>query len=320
MDAAARRAVVEQLLVDHQLDQGAVEERVRCCASAGYWTSLCPGLSIGARATPLEEVTSGPGASSDAARHIRGEGYGTVPVFLPRPVLARMNGAIEAVNAAGWPSVFAWVFDDFWSAARTTAVRSLLDAALGPGAWQVPHVWVHVVPAVGGARGWGPHKDGGLARGSRAHLSVWIALTDAHVDNGCIYVLPRSAAAAWLVDRDWSSGVMPVADAVRLVSAVRALPAAAGSALAWDFDLLHWSGVRTGDGGPRRSLSLEFIGAEADPAPDEHPLIVCGGGDPLPTFAERLTSIAQGIVQYGKHEPGVQRFRPLADRLLRGFV
>ncbi len=125
MDAAARRAIVQQLLVDHQLDEGAVEERARCCTSAGYWTSLCPGQSIGARATPLEEVTSGPGASSDAAGHIRGEGYGAVPVFLPQPVLARLNGVIEAVNAAGWPSVFAWVFDDFWSAARTTAVRSV---------------------------------------------------------------------------------------------------------------------------------------------------------------------------------------------------
>jgi hypothetical protein len=319
VDAAARRAIAEQLLGDQALDPAAVEERAGSCGSAGYWTSLCPGLSIGSRATALDEIRVPDGSWSDAARQIHREGYAATPVFLPPPVLARLNGAIDAVVAAGWPSTFAWVFDDFWSAARTPAVRRLLDSALGPGSRQVPHVWVHVVPAVAGARGWGPHKDGGLARGSRTHLSLWIALTDASVDNGCMYVLPRSAASASLVDRDWSSGVMPMADAVRLVSGVRALPAPAGAALAWDFDLLHWSGVRTGGGPARRSLSLEFIGATAEPSPDEHPLIACGD-DRLPTFEQRLTCIAEGIMQYGKHEPGVQRFRPLAERMLSRTV
>ena len=319
MDALSRRAIAEQLLVDHQLDPAAVGERARCGALPGYWTSLCSGLSIGTAAPALDEMTLPAASWTGAARQIRDEGYGAAAVFLPPPVLARLNGAIDAVSAAGWPSTFAWVFDDFWLAARTAAVRGLLDASLGPGARQVPHVWVHVVPAVAGARGWGPHKDGGLARGSRAHLSIWIALTEASVDNGCMYVLPRSAASAPLVDRDWSNDVISMADAVGLLSSARALPAAAGSALAWDFDLLHWSGVRTGGGAARRSLSLEFIGAGISPSPDEHPLIMCGG-DSLPTFAERLTYVAEGIVQYCKHEPGAQRFRPVAERLLRGPV
>ena len=244
----------------------------------------------------IEETVITDGAWPGIARRIRDEGYGATPVFLAPPALARLNGAIDALTAEGWPATFAWVFDEFWSAARTTAVRGLLAAALGPGVRQVPHVWVHIVPAVSGARGWGPHKDGGLARGSRAHLSVWIALSDATVDNGCIYVLPRSAASAALVDQDWSHGVLPIAETIRLVSGVRALPAEAGLALAWDFDLLHWSGVRTGGGPARRSLSLEFIGADVEPAADEHPLIGGGPDDPLPAFAERLACIASGIL------------------------
>jgi hypothetical protein len=316
MDAAARRAIAEQLADAQRLDPAAVEERAGRARSAQYWATLCPELTIGSAVARLDEIALADSASSDAARQVREHGYGALPDFLPAPVLARLNRAIDVVTAAGWPANFAWVFDDLWAAARTLAVGGLLDGTLGSGARQVPHVWVHIVPAVDGARGWGPHKDGGLARGSRSHLSIWMALTDAAVDNGCIYVLPRSAASAGLIDRDWSTGEIAVADAVRLMSAVRALPVSAGAALAWDFDVLHWSGTRYGGGAARRSLSLEFIARETAPCRDEHPLLACGPDDPLPDFAQRLAFIADGIMQYGKHEAGVKRFRPLAERLL----
>jgi hypothetical protein len=316
MDAAARRSIAEQLADAQRLEPAAVEERAARARSPQYWASLCPALTIGGATAPLDEIAMADAVYVDATRHLREHGYGALPVFLPPPVLAKLNRAIDAVTAAGWPAIFAWVFDELWFTVRTLAVARLLEGALGPGAAQVPHIWVHIVPAVDGARGWGPHKDGGLAHGSRSHLSIWIALTDASVDNGCIYVLPRSTASAAFIDRDWATGEIPVADAVRLIGAVRALPAPAGSALAWDFDVLHWGGVRRGPGGPRRSLSLEFIARDTAPFEDEHPLLPCGAGDPLPEFADRLTYIAEGLLQYGKHEPGVQRFRPLAERLL----
>jgi len=319
VDADTRRAIAAELAGERQLDAAMLGELAGRCESPRYWTSLCPGMSIGGPSA-LEEIAVADGAWAGIGHRIRDEGYAATPVFLPPATLARLNGAIDALTAAGWPATFAWVFDEFWSAARTTAARGLLAAALGPGARQVPHVWVHVVPAVPGARGWGPHKDGGLAGGSRAHLSVWIALTDATVDNGCMYVLPRSAEAAALVDQDWSHGVVPIGETIRLISGVRALPAPAGSALAWDFDLLHWSGARNGEGPARRSLSLEFIAADVEPAADEHPLIGCGPDDPLPAFSERLAGIASGIVQYGKHEAGINRFRALAERLLTQSV
>ena len=195
------------------------------------------------------------------------------------------------------------------------AVRRLLEATLGAGARQVPHLWVHIVPAVDGARGWGPHKDGGQASRSRSHLSVWIALTEASTRQRLHL---RAAAVGGVGRADCRLVNRRDADRGRRPAARRgaALPVSAGAALAWDFDLLHWSGVRRGGGGARRSLSLEFIAAEAAPLPDEHPLLACGAGDPLPDFGQRLAFIAQGIIQYGKHEPGVQRFRPLAERLL----
>jgi ectoine hydroxylase-related dioxygenase (phytanoyl-CoA dioxygenase family) len=316
MDSAARRSFAEQMLADRAIDATALVDRVDCCLSGDYWTSLVPSSSISPLAPALPELPLRAGEAAAVGRHVGQHGYAAVPVFLPAAALAPLNSTVDAVVAADWPPVFAFVFDALWSAARTAGVRALLDGTLGAAAHQVPHVWVHVVPAVAGARGWAPHKDGGLATRSPSRLSIWIPLTDASIENGCMYVLPRSHPAASVLEGNWHTDTIGVAQAVELLSGARALPAAAGSALVWDFDLVHWSGTRTGGGVARRSLSFEFIGAGAEPAADEHPLIACGPADPLPSFETRLRFIAEGILQYSKHDPSVYRFRVLAERLL----
>jgi len=320
MDAATRRAIAEQLLSEQQLKPALVEQQLQRAVEPAYWTGLVPGSSIGPNASPIHELPFDPQSLRHAGEQVRLDGYCATPVFLPPDALSRVNVTIDAVVADGWPPVFAWVFDDLWASVRTPTVAQLLDAALGPGARQVPHVWVHVVPAVAGARGWAPHVDGGLARGSRTRLSVWIAFTDASVDRGCIYVLPRSQAPAGFFEDNWKTERLTGAETVRLLGAVRALPAPAGSALAWNFDILHWSGMSAGPGIPRRSVSLEFIARDQDPALDEEPLLGCGPDDPLPTLTERLEYIANAILVYSKHESAASRFVPLAERLLSRSV
>jgi hypothetical protein len=316
MDSAARRSIAEQMLAERVIDAAAVVGRVNCSLSPDYWTSLVPGSSISLTPPPLPELPLPAGEAACVAGHVEQHGYGALPVFFPDATLAPLNAIVDAVVAADWPPVFAFVFDALWSTVRGAGVRAVLDRTLGAAARQVPHVWVHVVPAVAGARGWAPHKDGGFAARSPSRLSIWIALTDASIDNGCMYVLPRSHPAARVLSGNWHADAISIAQAVELLSGARALPAAAGSALVWDFDLVHWSGTRTGGGIARRSLSFEFIGADAEPAADEHPVIACGPTDALPPFESRLRYIADGILQYSKHDASVYRFRPLAERLL----
>ena len=320
MDSAARRSIAEQMLAERVIDAPAVVDRINRCLSPDYWTSLVPGSAISSTPSPLSELPLPAGEAASVGRHVEQHGYGVLPVFLPATALAPLNAIVDAVVAADWPPVFAFVFDALWSTVRGAAVRAVLDRTLGAATRQVPHVWVHVVPAVAGARGWAPHKDGGLAARSPSRLSIWIALTEASIDNGCMHVLPRSHPAARVLDGNWHADTISVAQAVELLSGARALPAAAGSALVWDFDLVHWSGTRIGGGVARRSLSFEFIGAGAEPAADERPLIACGADDPLPSFASRLRFIADGILQYSKHDASVYRFRPLAERLLTQSV
>jgi hypothetical protein len=316
MDAATRRAVAEQLLSEQQLTPVVVEQQLQRSGDSAYWRGLVPGSSIGTKAPAIHGLPLGDDAVRRAAELMGLDGYCVVPVFLPPDALSRVNAAIDAVIADGWPAVFAWVFDDLWAAVRTVAVGRLLDAALGPNARQLPHLWVHVVPAIAGARGWAPHVDGGLARGSRRRLSIWIAFTDASVDRGCIYVLPRSQAPEGLFEDRWKTEQLSAAETVRLLGAVRALPVPAGAALAWNFDILHWSGASAGPGVARRSVSLEFIAHDEDPAIDETPLLACGPDDPLPTLPERLEYIAHAILTYSKHESAASRFVPLAERIV----
>jgi len=179
MDSAARRSLAEQMLAERVIDAAAVADRVTCCSSADYWTSLVPGSSISLTPPPLAELPLPAGEAASVARHLEQHGYGALPIFLPDAALAPLNAIVDAVVAADWPPVFAFVFDAPWSTIRAGAVRAVLDRTLGAAARQVPHVWVHVVPAVAGARGWAPHKDGGLAARSPSRLSIWIALTDA---------------------------------------------------------------------------------------------------------------------------------------------
>jgi hypothetical protein len=210
--------------------------------------------------------------------------------------------------AEGWPPVFAWVFDAYWRCARLPRLARILESQLGAGYRQIPHIWTHVVPAVEGSSGWPPHFDG--FAGGRA--SVWVALTDATLENGCIHLVPpRLLPAAFREAK--VGGTLATADVVQALRSVRALPARAGTALGWRFDVYHWGGSCVRSSSARRAISLEFVAPNQTPASDETPLISLKG--PLPDFDTRLQLIARAILAYEKFEPGLVRLRPVAEAL-----
>src|SRR5256885_6712176 len=79
-------------------------------------------------------LAESPVPSTDAAlvaRHVHEHGYGALPVFVRESALANLNATIDEVVAAGWPAVFAFVFDGAWSAVRTATVVSVLEHTVG---------------------------------------------------------------------------------------------------------------------------------------------------------------------------------------------
>jgi hypothetical protein len=170
---------------------------------------------------------------------------------------------------------------------------------------------VHYVETTDGARGWRPHTDG-VDRPGR--VSTWVPLADATVSNGCICVVPLTHDVNEALER-YRAGTPTLADTQHLLQHVRPLPAAAGSVLCWNFDLLHWGSLSYGATGPRVSVAYEWIRPAEAPAEDEVPLMDLGSG--LPAFKDRLAVIARAVLMYEGFDPGVVPFREVAQGLVR---
>jgi hypothetical protein len=263
--------------------------------AADYWRALNPELTISEY--PFSSAPRRSDVALDEVRRysdqICREGYLQTPPLLDRAALARLRSGVERVVRAGFPSVFACVYDEFY--APFEGLSPLLTPILGDRYLMVAEgFWAFFVdvgdPAYGPWSATGPHRDSLgpdpsiLAGGPPTLVNVWIALTDATPANSCIYVLPGH------LDPDYRATRSVPTAGVRLQD-VRALPAEAGSVLAWTTHLLHW-GSRSSPCAkePRVSIAMYFQSRQV-PAYDESAMEVPGC---IP-FETRLQWIARAI-------------------------
>jgi len=300
----------EALLKQAELSPGEVAERFEAALDVGRWRRLVPFASIG------EEVVSGDHARiapQDAAREksrLDEDGYFCLKQVFDRERIARMHDIARAVRADGWPVAFAFVYDDFWSIARTPSISAFLEASLGPDFLQNTVVWAHWVPDAKGVAGWRPHDD--YRGGGDTFLSLWIPLSEATVDNGCMFLVPdrRSREVAAAIKAQDS---LPDTLFRKTLQDVVALPVPPGSLIGWRGDVLHWGGANSGSSVPRVSLALEFRSRDVKTSRFERPLI-----DPraaLPPFRTRLFAIVKALREYTTFEPLLLRHLPLAERI-----
>lgn len=302
-------SAVQGLLKQSELSPEDTARRLHEAFDIDRWRGLAPYASIEG------DGDAGPAhiAAADAVREKRRldkEGYFRLPQVFEPARIARMRRIVEAVRADGWPVAFAFVFDEFWSIARSPQVASFLESAVGDGYLQNTVVWAHWVAGERRVAGWSPHDD--YRDGGDAFLSAWIPLSDATVENGCMFLLPagvsREISGAIDADRPLSPRVVRAA-----LQDVIALPAAAGAMIGWRGNILHWGGANAGGTEPRLSLALEFRSRKAKPSKFESPLI-----DPrasLPPFRLRLFAITKALREYVKFEPLLLRYLPLAERI-----
>jgi hypothetical protein len=213
---------------------------------------------------------------------------------------------MQAIHGAGWPDVFAFVYDEFWLATRLPALSQVLTAALGARYQQLPDIWGHYVSP--GTRGWKPHLDGNA--GDR--FTVWIALSDATLENSCMYLIPADKAPGE-PGSFHDTPEFAKRDVRTMLQHVRALPIAAGGALSWSHQTIHW-GSGSVASVPRLSFSQEFIAESGERGPDDLPVL--DGQGEIPSFRERLYRSAAAIVAYQHHEPLVMRFAEVSRRLV----
>lgn len=221
------------------------------------------------------------------------EGYVQTPHLSWDEWFSNIREAIKLLEHLNIPLPFIFVFCEPWLLASKFHV--ILENIFGEKYNILPDFWVwHVDPKKRGA-GWGPHRDKGptslFQNGKPKSLTLWLPLTDATIDNGCMYLLPANR------DPTYSSGEINKAQ-IDLQNIV-AVPAGAGSALIWNQAILHWGAkALPRNAAPRISVAFEF--QIANVTPFNQPLL-----KPLtiPNFEIRLKLVCKQILQYAHMYP-----------------
>ena len=286
-----------------------MDSRLEKAFDPSYWREINPQL-------PLDEVTPGgiaalaldPEPRAEMLRRLQQEGYFQTEPLLSPQIVTSLKDCVEVLRREGWPAVFAFVYDAFWQIVRTPAVVQLLGDRLGSDYAQNSRIWCFHIPPVSGARGFPPHMDG-FDRPNR--ITIWIPLSDATIENGCMYVIPYPLVPATIGDFARLTSVSSL-EMRRLLQGARALPARAGSILGWHADLIHWGSTCSRPQHPRISISVEFLSKQETPQPDEVPML---DGHSLPSFHSRLHAIGKGILDYEHLDRGLVRYLELGRTL-----
>ena len=241
-------------------------------------------------------------------------GYFQLPGIVAGPVAGQMRRCFDVTRNAGWPPVFVFLYDEFWRVYRTPLLVEFLTRALGEDYHQLPYFWGHYVGA--NSKGWPPHADGPSALHK---LTVWLALSDATLENGCMYVVRRSPDTEKISNGFLENGAtnFSAEDLRKVLQHSRALPVAAGSYLGWGANVVHWGSMSTPLANPRLSISAEFASFHPKSKTGELPLLPANPASPLPSFETRLHLIAWAITSYERFEVGLLRYLALAKQLLR---
>lgn len=306
---------MQALFESMRVPDAELDARIERALDPEYWQALVPGLVV--CGAPAPELTPGPplaeAAHRAAAAHLQGDRYVRLSQLLPLSLTARMHAGVNAVLAADWPAVFTWMYDEFWRVPRIPPLVQLVSGMLGEGYLQTPYVWTNLVSEQRGADGWPPHVDN---PGPDARVTMWIPLSEATLETGCISLIPPNAIPKELQDAWHDRESFNVVEMKRLLQATIAFESHPGDVLAWDARIIHWGAPRQSSGAPRVSLSMEFITAAGESTITSKSIPVTSDG-PLPSHEDRLRLIARGIVDFNRRELRTSRYEGLARRMLQ---
>lgn len=285
-----------------------VAKQLAQLSDAGLWRGIAPALHVGDAqlAAPAVKPIAFPAGVIDSVRaDLVREGYFQLPPQDWGIEVATLAAGVAALDTAGFPPVFLFMYDEAWF--MFARLRGLLAAVLGESFRMQPAFWAWHVNGKREGAGWSPHRDMGhkslLPDRSPKSLTVWLPLTEATPQNGCMYVVPA--------DREIYYGTAREQESPITLQDVRALPSAAGGVLGWTQALFHWGGrARQPVTTPRISISVEF--QRGDQPPIFEPQF-----DPAATLdvVTRLRLIMRQALQYQHMYPLPAEMRTVAEAL-----
>jgi hypothetical protein len=278
-----------------------------------YWVSLCPAMTISTNGPETDPPGELDADLAGAIHEYKTYGHCAVHNAFASDEIETLATAVNAVSVAGWPLIFAFVYDRLWSIGRAAKLRAFVSALIGTGYQSTISFWVNHVPATRGGSGFPPHMDD-VQPGCHT-VTCWIPLTPATPDNGCVYVIERDSENP---DKsvDLSGANLTAAQVLSALPHVRALPASPGTFLAWPNDTIHWGGMFLRGRQARMALSFHFASADfenVDPSLRKAFLVE----QPLPSFNDRLRWVCQSMLRFRARDPLLERFAPVASRLMK---
>jgi hypothetical protein len=313
-------------LTPEAASEAALFERFARAAARESWLELNPHLHVSdtfRRADPAP-MQPPPAPVLQAVEQVREEGWCRAALPGAEAVLDDLVRAVDNLRADRWHPAFAFVYDEIWQLAAHPFLTSLLTEILGPGYTLEQDFWVNYVPPHAGS-GWVPHVDDPetpLAADGRPHsLTVWVPLTDATLENSCMYLLPSHRMPRAGEFRE-AAGSFPYTFVTELLHAARAVPAPAGSVVCWGGGIVHWGAPsERRAAAPRVSVALSYRSASAAAASGAEGIDLRTGRMP---FTARLKAIGAQFMHYQRDfsaEPSALEGRQLwvlFDRLLKG--
>ncbi len=206
-----------------------------------YWLNLNPNSTISDQ--PFQGLPDFPAIKqeelNDYTLQLREEGYFQTNPVIPTTTLQQMLECIDNVEKAGFPPMFALVYDVFYEA--FVHFDSILAGILGPGYKLVPNFWVYHIETSDHGKGFEPHRDAEYentidSNGMPTVLTIWVSLTDATPLNSCMYLVPANRDpqyTAAIKDLNTKATQFALED-------IRALPTKAGTVSCWDQYVFHW--------------------------------------------------------------------------------
>ncbi|MBS1522331.1 MAG: phytanoyl-CoA dioxygenase family protein [Bacteroidetes bacterium] len=311
----AGRVLFKALLEKEQFSDEEAAIRFENACSPAYWRKLNPQLNV-CQSLSFDDFELNPSSTQDIKEmlgQLNREGYfSTSSPLIKGEIAAKMLLGVDNLRKAGWHEVWAFVYDEFWQVTRTLSMQKLLSGHLGNKYMALPHVVVHYVHPETGA-GWTPHVD---FSDREDRFTVWFSLSDATLDNGCIYIVAKNRVSSALLQKWLNMEDLKHREVKVLLQSTKALPVAAGSLLGWRGDVVHWGAISTKKTHPRVSLSVVYIKENTTPLPDELPLLQ---PECIPDFPMRMISIAKAVKYYNIHVLSLNKFDGIAKQLMDTF-
>ena len=276
--------------------------------SENYWKSFAPDFHIADSSFwNFQEAFSVPEETkAEMNDYMLNEGFYKIDKSIVNYDPSKHATLVKKLVSANLLPVFAMIYDEFWL--LQASARNAMEAVLGTGYTIRPCMWVWHVDPKKEESGWYQHRDGdinSLHEDKRPKvLSLWIPLTQATPQNGCMYVKPMNREEVCVVTNKKAD--------IACLQDMQALPAEAGDMYIWNFWVLHWGSKATKRAKePRISVAFEI--EEAGSNLLEAPLM-----DPfrMPSYEERLRIIAYQIKQYMHMYKFNSTFLEFADNAL----